>query len=257
MAIYRFQITRKVEQWMDVAINANSKEEAEKMVRKVISEGECPDVNITKKDIRDEMNKRLEKFEYAEQYEVRDPDYSSFDDEVVYNNDCAHCYVGTRGEEFRLTYTPPEEDKFDVQVFIDQDPKEIPTPPAFNNLEGVKIHASARTKGYLELFGLNTQQYVTLKKFFLNACEGHKTLFNPEFTEGRHDPQNRKRAFVVNSTKLGEASMRELAKRAQSNVEPAIQAGVLPNQIKEQILNALMGRPSVGVHIVDLRDIRG
>ena len=258
MAIYRFNITRKVEQYMDVAINANSREEAEKMVRKVISERECPDVNITKKDIRDEMNKRLEKFEYSEQYAVRDTGYASFDDEDEYKNTVACLYVGGRGEEFRMTYTPPEEDKFDVQVLIEEDPKEIPTPPAFNNLEGIKLHAIARTNAYLELFGVNTQMYVKLKNFFLNECEGHKVVFNPTLTEGRHDPKNSTRAFIVNSNKLGEASRRGLAKRAaRANVEPTLQAGIIPNQIKEQIMNALMGRPSVGVHVVDLRDIRG
>lgn len=257
MAIYRFSITRKVEQYMDVAINADSKEEAKKMVTKIIDEGSCPNVNITKKDICDEMNKRLGKYVYPDDYTLRDPGYNSFDSEMEYIDDCASAYVGTRAEEFRLTYTPPE-DKFDVQVLIEEDPKEIPTPPAFNNLDGVKLHATATTKAYLELFGLNTPQYVKLKNFFLHDCDGHKILFNPTITEGRHDPMNRTRAFVVNSDKLGDASRRELAKRvARADVEPSIQAGVLPNQIKEQLMNALMGRPSVGVHIVDLRDIRG
>ena len=260
MAIYRFQITRKVEQYMDVAINADNKEEAKKMVAKIMDEGACPNVNITKNDIRDEMNKRLEKFEYSEEYALRDPDFNSFDDENEYVNEIASIYVCTRGEEFRLTYTPPVEDKFDVQVLIEDDPKEIPAPPAFNNLEGVKLYATARTKAYLELFGLSTQMYVKLKKFFLNECDGCKACFNPELAEGRHDPMNRTRAFVVNSTKLGEASRRELAKRAaRANVEPTLQAGALPtpiaNRIKEQLFGALMGNPNV--HIVDLRDIRG
>ena len=259
MAIYRFQITRKVDQYMDVAINADNKEEAKKMVAKVLTDGSCPNVNVTKDDIRKEMNKRLEKFEYvSKDYAFTDPEYMSFDSEDEYVNDVASLYVGTRSEEFRMTYTPPVEDKFDVQVLIEDDPKEIPAPPAFNNLEGVKLYATARTRAYLELFGLSTQMYVKLKKFFLNECEGHKACFNPELAEGRHDPMNRTRAFVVNSTKLGEASRRELAKRAaRTNVESAVQAGLTPNQIKEQLMNALMGRPSVGVHIVDLRDIRG
>lgn len=258
MAIYRFQITRKVDQWMDIAINADNEEEAKKMVSKIMDEGACPNVNITKDDIRDEMNKRLEKFTYTEDYELRAPGYNSFDNEIEYIHDCASNYVGTRGEELRLTYTPPVEDKFDVQVLIEDDRKEIPTPPVFNNLDGVKIHASATTKAYLELFGLNTQTYVKLKNFFLNECDGHKAVFNPELTEGRHNPMNRARAFVINSTKLGEASRRELEKRAlRADVEPSIQAGITPNRIKEQLMNALMGRPSVGVHIVDLRDIRG
>lgn len=260
MAIYRFNIIRKVEQYMDVAINADSKEEAKKMVAKIIDEGACPNVNITKNDIRDEMNKRLEKFEYAEEYTLRNPEYSSFDDENVYINDCASTYVGTRGEEFRLTYTPPVEDRFDVQVLIKADPKVIPAPSAFNNLEGVKLYATAHTKAYLELFDLNTQTYVKLKNFFLNECEGHKALFDLERAEGRHDPMNRTRAFVVNSDKLGEASRRELAKRAaRAAVEPTLHAGTLPtpDQIKEQIMNALIGNPNVGVHVIDLRDIRG
>lgn len=260
MAIYRFQITRKVDQWMDVAINADNEEEAKKMVSKIMDEGACPNVNITKNDIRDEMNKRLEKFTYDEDYAFRDTDYADFETDDEYN-DVAAGYVGTRGEEFRLTYTPPE-DKFDVQVIIEEDPKEIPTPPAFNNLDGVKLHATATTKAYLELFGLNTQLYVTLKNFFLEACEGHKILFNPTLAEGRHDPMNRTRAFVVNSTKLGEASRRDLAKRvARADVGPGPRDLDMPcpnpNRIKEQLMNALMGRPSVGVHIVDLRDIRG
>lgn len=257
MAIYRFQITRKVEQYMDVAINADSKEEAKKMVSKILTDGSCPGVGITKTDIRDEMNKRLEKFEYPDDYTLRDPDYNSFDNENQYVREVASLYEGTRGEEFRLTYTPPE-DKFDVQVLIEEDPKEIPAPPAFNNLEGIKLHATATTKAYLELFGLNTQQYVKLKNFFLHDCDGSKALFQRDLAEGRHDPMNRTRAFAVNSTKLGEASRRELAKRAlRADVEPSIQAGITPNRIKEQLMNALMGRPSVGVHIVDLRDIRG
>lgn len=262
MAIYRFNITRKIEQYMDVAINADSKEEARKMVSKILTDGSCPNVNITKKDICDEMNKRLGKFVYPDDYTLRDPNYNSFDNEMEYIDDCASAYVGTRAEEFRLTYTPPVEDKFDVQVCIEDGPKELPTPPAFSNLDGVKIHATARTKGYVELFGLNTQQYVKLKIFFLNYCEGHKAVFNPELTEGRHDPMNRTRAFVVNSTKLGEASRKELAKRvARADVGPGPRDLDMPcpnpNRIKEQLMNALMGRPSVGVHIVDLRDIRG
>lgn len=257
MAIYRFNITRKIEQYMDVAINADSKEEAKKMVAKILDEGSCPNVNITKKDICDEMNKRLGKFVYPDDYTLRDPGYNSFDSEMEYINDCASAYKDTRAEEFRLTYTPPE-DKFDVQVLIEEDPKEIPAPPAFNNLEGIKLHATATTKAYLELFGLNTQQYVKLKNFFLHDCDGSKALFQRDLAEGRHDPMNRTRAFAVNSTKLGEASRRELAKRAlRADVEPSIQAGITPNRIKEQLMNALMGRPSVGVHVIDLRDIRG
>lgn len=264
MAIYRFQITRKVDQWMDVAINADNEEEAKKMVSKILTDGSCDNVDITKNDIRDEMNKRLEKFEYTEDYELREPGYASFDEDE-YAKDVAPGYVGTRGEELRLTYTPPVEDKFDVQVLIEEDPKEIPAPPAFNNLDGIKLHATATTKAYLELFGLNTQMYVKLKNFFLHDCDGHKVLFNPILTEGRHDPMNRTRAFVVNSTKLGEASRRELAKReaaraiADIGAVHDIQAGVLPtpiaNRIKEQLFGALMGNPNV--HIVDLRNIRG
>ena len=265
MAIYRFQITRKVDQWMDVAINADNEEEAKKMVSKIMDEGACPNVNITKNDIRDEMNKRLEKFTYDENYALVTPGYYSFDEEDTYN-EVTSTYKDTHGEELRLTYTPPVEDKFDVQVLIEDDPKEIPAPPAFNNLEGVKIHATARTKAYLELFGLNTQTYVKLKNFFLRDCDGHKVLFNPTLAEGRHDPMNRTRAFVVNSTKLGDASRRELAKRAadkaianlSADIEPALQAGILPNRIREQIMNSLMSNPNnVGLHIVDLRNIGG
>ena len=270
MAIYRFNITRKVEQYMDVAINANSKEEAKKMVAEIIENGSCPNVNITKKDICDEMNKRLGKYSYPNDYTLRDPDYNSFDNEIEYLNDCASAYVGTRAEEFRLTYTPPVEDKFDVQVLIEEDPKEIPTPPAFNNLDSVKLHATATTNAYLELFGLNTEQYVKLKNFFLHDCDGRKTLFEHDRAEGRHDPMNRTRAFIVNSTKLGEASRREFAKRAAARASANLDAGVAPDDIqssvipnpiadhiKQQLMNALMGNPSVGVHIVDLRDIRG
>ena len=240
MAIYRYQITRTIEQWMDVAINADSPEEAKKMVKKILAEGECPNVNITKKDIHDEMNRRLKEFDYGgENYRFRDPEYMTFESEEEYINDVASNYVGTRCEEFRLTYTPPVEDKFDVQVVIEEAPKEIPAPPAFNNLEGVKLYATARTKAYLELFGLNTQQYVKLKNFFLDACDGHRAVFNPELTEGRHDIKNRTRAFVVNNAKLGEASRRELAKRAaaRADIGPSIsrlQTGITSNQIKEQ-----------------------
>ena len=254
MAIYRFNITRKVEQFMDVAINADTKEQAQKMVDKIITDGNCPDVNVTKEDIRNEMNRRLKDIRYSEEYALRDPGYISCETEEEYK-EIADQYVGGSGEEFRLTYTPQDE-HFDVQLFIEDGVKELPTPEIFGNLEGVKLHANAQTSAYLEIFGLNTQQYVNLKNFFLKNCEGKKTLFKMSLAEGRHDPLNRTRAFTVTNDKLGEASRRELAKRAaRNNLESSVQAGITPNQIKQQLMSALMGRPGVGFHIVDLRDI--
>lgn len=192
--IKRVKITAPIDQY--VGIMAESQEEAEDIVKEIISCGKCSEANITRKDLVEQLRKKGCIFSNSIKVNSTEPGILKFKDDDDYNKanagwkrtDGERDYGdGVRYEEIHAIRKPKEK-RYDIQIFMDETDvvrKSVTLP------NGIKLYGSGDTTTYIELRDVDEAFFRMLKPVVERMGQVVSTVFKPEKlkdgpVEGRH-----------------------------------------------------------------------
>lgn len=192
--IKRVKVTTPIEQY--VGIMAESQEEAENIVKEVISCGQSTETNITRKDLIEQLRKKGCIFSHKIKVDSTEPGILRYNDDAEYDKANVDWRItdgerdwgdGVRYEEIHAIRKPKEK-RYDIQIFMDEADvvrKSVTLP------NGVKVYGSGDTTTYIELRDVDEAFFRMLKPTVERMGQVVSTVFKPEKlkdgpVEGRH-----------------------------------------------------------------------
>ena len=181
--IKRVKITTPIEQY--VGIMAETQEEAEVIVKEILSHGKSEETDITRKDIVEQLRKKGSICKFNIKVDGEDPGLVKYNDDAEYakvnadwkaTDDYRDYGDGTRYEEIHAI-RKPEEKRYDVQIFIDEENvcgKSVTLP------NGVQVYGSGDTTTYIELRDVDKEFFEMLKLGIKRMGQVVSTVFKPE-----------------------------------------------------------------------------
>lgn len=181
--IKRVRITTPIEQY--VGIMAETQEEAEGIVKEILSHGRSDETDLTRRDIVEELRKKgsinrynikvnntepgILRYNNDGEYTIANADWKATDEKRDYGD-------GGRYEEIHAI-RKAEEKRYDIQIFIDEENvcgKSVTLP------NGVEVYGSGDTTTYIELRDVDEDFFKMLRLGIKRMGQVVSTVFKPE-----------------------------------------------------------------------------